>query len=217
MISITVTLICILFFLTLWHLVYETFISPVLKLKIRYKLFELRDKLIRLRVEKDNIDNDAFKIVMSSLNTTINLREHLRFYWLKSTQKAFENDQKFIKTINNRILKIEKADDRDMDKILTDLSYLVFGSMACNSGGWILYIFPIVVFKSVFNGIVYIISDIRRITKMSFKKGIGFINHTAYNMASNHVNFKELSMVREYEYEKLLRKNHAVLDSMVLQ
>lgn len=139
-------IILILILLTIFHFVYESIIAPSLRIKIRYKLFELRDELRRLKFnEGQNISEDVFKQVDYSVNSSI---KHLPFYNFKllyDAKKEFDSNEKLKKQVEQKIGLIEECHIDSIREIFDKTNRYSSFAFLINTGAWLLYLFPFIV------------------------------------------------------------------------
>lgn len=138
----------IIFFVILisgFHFVYDGIIAPNLRMSLRYKLFALRDILIDLKLEKKKQFNDeAFSYIHESINTAI---RHLPNYNITNVFKslsAYNNNpelREFVKKKRDVVEQCSLYELQEIDFLKFKYSFIAF---IINSGGWAIYLFPII-------------------------------------------------------------------------
>jgi hypothetical protein len=143
-----VTVIYILFLFALIHFIYENILLPSFRLKLRYRLFSLRDELRGLKFENmDIIDEKLYKYLQTSLNVTVTILYRIDIGTVLKVQKRYEKDKKFRERIERRAKLIDNLVEKcPIDKVAEIrreyLRVLEYAFLA-NSGSWFIYLVPI--------------------------------------------------------------------------
>jgi hypothetical protein len=140
------TLTVILFVLAMWHFVYESLLLPTIRLKYRYKLFELRDQLRRLSIKNDpEINKDVLGLVDHAISTSISRLPFLSITLLFSAKKTVLSNEALRKKVEKQLDDIKACKSREVQDIF-DLTTKYSGSVViANSGGWIPYLMAILI------------------------------------------------------------------------
>jgi hypothetical protein len=137
-------LIFILFFLTIFHFVYESILLPTYRLELRYKLFALRDEVRSLKyLYPTEFSEAAFQDVQHSINAAINLLPYMTISLVVDVEREFKRNPHFQKHVERRTSTLEKCKIQDVRNLMDKAAKYSFTALALNSGGWIIYLFPI--------------------------------------------------------------------------
>lgn len=140
----TVILFNIVFFLVLWHWLWESVIAPDMRLWMRNKLFACRDMLRRMAIDDKTILNDsAFKIAQDDANFLINNLHNLNIDLLfKVVVESEKQPELHTGTMQKRQC-IQDA-PKEIIRIFSAFERICLTSFIINSGGWFIYILPVV-------------------------------------------------------------------------
>jgi hypothetical protein len=122
--------------LLLAQLVYWHIVRPVILLKLRYSLFEIRDRL-RLKVISKEIGakQPAYKILEELCNSSIFIMEYAGLTVIRMARK---NPAAILQVERN--LEIIRESEQPLREIFDDISTVNVGIIICNSPGWIPWI-----------------------------------------------------------------------------
>lgn len=128
-----------------WHLIYETIILPSLRLELRFKLFGLRDRLRRFKAEHSKQCPDtAFELLDDSVSWHTQNIHRLTFGMAFAANQKMKADPKFREHVEKQLKALDNCqlpEFVELRKLRGELLVLTF---AANSGGWLIYVFPIV-------------------------------------------------------------------------
>lgn len=138
-----------LFFTIIFSLIYfllESAILPNERLKLRYRLFQLRDEL-RWKVinEPNSLKDEEFKILSSAINSTIGNMGQIVPSMLWKAHRAYETDDKFRKAVQHRKGVINNSSNDFVKGMNENVRGLMLMALGINSGGWMLFIIPILI------------------------------------------------------------------------
>lgn len=122
--------------LMLLQLVYWHIVRPVILLKLRYALFEIRDRL-RLKIISKEIGakQPAYRILEQLCNSSIFCME---FAGLAVIRMAQKNPTTILQVERN--LEIIRESEQPLQEIFDDISTVNVGIIICNSPAWIPWI-----------------------------------------------------------------------------
>jgi len=133
-----------------WHLFWEGLAAPTLRMILRFKLFELRDELRELRLKRGReLGEDLFDIMDDGLNAQIQVAGHLHFSQMRALRRLFEEDEQLRAEAEEVGRLIEQCPLEEIRQIRADSAKVMFHTMTINSGGWLIYLAPIVLVASV--------------------------------------------------------------------
>lgn len=137
------TLFFILVLLSIYHLFYEAVLAPTLRVKYRYKLFEYRDKLIRMKIDSQDMPQEVFDNVLFYINSSINRLPYLKLSLCLQAKREFDTNATLKKKVENRTKIIEATDNPEIKAIMSGISSITFSMFILNFGSVILYFIPI--------------------------------------------------------------------------
>lgn len=130
--------------LALVHLIYETIIAPTLRLRMKYRFFELRDRTVRLRLDEPealpaSLHDDLFDAIDGAMRyiSGLSVVSMLRFPMIpdKVRRRADERARAF-----------DTAESADVRRIAYDLRSYLLLVLFINSLGLIITVAPIMAF-----------------------------------------------------------------------
>lgn len=131
--------------IAIYHFVVESIILPNSRLKLRYDLFELRDRLRVLKLKESNgINDELFSHLDKSICSTINNLSQYRISLLVRAQQRFDNDEKLRQKIEKTKKLFEQCEVEEISKIRKELLKLTIVATATNSMGWAYVVLPII-------------------------------------------------------------------------
>lgn len=112
------TFILILFGLAIVHFVYESVVAPTIRLRLRFRLFELRDELRQLKIDDpDRVPDEVFLMVQDNLNTAITLVPRTDFVLLRAFYGAMKDDASFRIKVDERLARLDRCVSGDLQAI----------------------------------------------------------------------------------------------------
>ena len=139
--------------LCLWHFVWEGIVAPSLRMQIRDRIFALRDELRNRIIDGDPASADrAFDYLQEIMNTSIVYLSAADPVSLYMAKRAFARDENFRLESEKRLQVIEANDvARDISK---RLNRLYGDAFLVNSGGWFIYLIPLLLTLVLFSTII---------------------------------------------------------------
>jgi hypothetical protein len=135
----------ILFSLALFHWAYEFAIAPSWRLGIRYKLFALRDELRNFATQRGiQLDKQAIETLEDVLNSAIHNMREINFGFVLAFSSRYRSDESFRKRMDHRRSVVEGYQDPDFRSICHRYQHLFREINVANSGGWFVYLVPLV-------------------------------------------------------------------------
>lgn len=137
------TLILLILFVATFHFVYEGIVAPSLRLKLRNKLFALRDELRNLKVEGlERADEEAFWLVHEGINAYINRLPHLTVYGRHKAMAAYREDAELRARVEKRVEVLTNCKNGSITDVLERVTLVVEEAFIVNMGGTFIYIVP---------------------------------------------------------------------------
>lgn len=131
--------------LTLWHAVYELILLPSFRRSIRFRLFALRDRLREFKSEHSNqCSDEAFHLLDDMLSWQTDHLPRLTYQLLERSAALLRENSVLRDEVARRMQTLNSCKLEEYVSIRKESSQLVLRTMALNSGGWIVYLVPIV-------------------------------------------------------------------------
>jgi hypothetical protein len=140
--------ITILFFLVVglmtFHFVYEGIIAPTLRLRLRFRLFRLRDELRRLWLEASpRIPEEEFRRYQQTLNASISFLSYVNVVNLYEARQAVKKDRELYEKMKQRAAILGSCQSQEVLRIYNESQRILIEALCVNCGGWGIYILPI--------------------------------------------------------------------------
>jgi hypothetical protein len=126
-----------------YHLMWESLIAPTFRMKFRFELFMLRDKVRLYQCEETTSEPDrsVAEDVESMINHAIQLLHTATISSIQSARKELSENRDLKKRIEKRHASIEA--NVEMKAISSRVTDLVASGFIVNSGGWFIYLIPV--------------------------------------------------------------------------
>lgn len=159
------TLLYILFFLGIWHFFYESIIASSLRHGLRYKFFSLRDELRALKISgfESKSDNSVYEILDHAMCDIINSMSFITIGNYFLLKKDYAKDKEYKKDAEHVSKLISEVKEKKLIQIDNRLRKLSSRALLINNGGWIPYLFPVILVLIV---IILIFSQLHGIIKV---------------------------------------------------
>lgn len=93
----------IMFFLALVHFIYESILAPSWRLRLRFRLFALRDELRALKGEcRGLLDDEHFAYLQDSINTMIAMLHRYDVAAVAAAELRYRRDPEFRRCVEIR-------------------------------------------------------------------------------------------------------------------
>lgn len=168
-------MITIVFFLLVglatFHFIYEGIIAPSLMLRLRFRIFRLRDDLRRLRIGPSPIITDEdFERHQQGLNNIINLLPYINLMNMREAVHALKRDKSLLEKSKKRVALLENCPSREAIRIYEQANNVLLGALLVSCGGWFLYIVPIIVAFLIIDQIKTFIQDLTTLPEADIKR-----------------------------------------------
>ena len=138
----------------LYHFVYESIVAPSLRLKLRFDLFVLRDRVRSLKIENpEGFQDKHFHYLQDSINTLLALLARFDFATLSRIETEIKRDPAMQKRAEERSRILDDCQLEEARKIRHQTLRLASVALALNSGGWFVYIVPTLAIVAVWFGL----------------------------------------------------------------
>lgn len=140
------TLILIFILLVLWHFIYQAIILPSLRMKLRFKLFVLRDKIRALKIKhQKDFNEETFMFLEGRINAIVKNLPFIEFSTIYDANKFIKSDKKIEEKIRERMRNIERCELNDVKDVYNDSVNIFILTLLANSGSWGPIIIPIAI------------------------------------------------------------------------
>lgn len=137
-----------------FHFVLESIIAPSARLEMRFKLFELRDDLRRLKCEHaEGLDDKHFHYLQDSINAQIASLYRYDIATLVMAQLRYERDAEFRKLCDERAKMLDDCGIHAATEIRRQSLRTVAAAFGVNSAGWLMFIIPVALVGACFGAI----------------------------------------------------------------
>jgi hypothetical protein len=146
-----VILLFTLIMLSIVIFIYESIILPSIRLRIRYQIFELRDKLRFLKIEKgDTFDDTVFRYSQESLNMLLAFLHRFDCAAFVEAERIFQKEPEIHRKALERQKILDGCNIEEFKQIRNKYIEVAILSAAANSLGLlVLLILPIIAFKGM--------------------------------------------------------------------
>lgn len=136
--------IAILIFATLAfaHFIYEGIIAPSIRMKLRNRMFELRDEVRALHAEDRRCSKEAFEIAHGGINQYINRLHAVTISLMGKFREAYK-DPAFRKEVERRKAALDACDCKELQSIVTRANRTIESALMTNTGMWFVYLVPV--------------------------------------------------------------------------
>lgn len=126
-----------------YHFVLESIIAPSARLEMRFKLFELRDDLRRLKLaHADGLDDKHFHYLQDSINAQIASLYRYDVAMFVMARLRYERDAEFKKLCDGRARILDDCGVDAVREIRRQSLRVVAAALGVNSAGWLVFIVP---------------------------------------------------------------------------
>jgi hypothetical protein len=133
----------ILILLAFLHFVYERIIAPSARLRLRYRLFAIRDGLRWLRIDAE-CSEEEFRLLDAAMNNVIRMLHRFDISSVLRSAQIIEADPTLRNRIEKRMAIIEETRNADYQRLNTELLAIAKKAMLVNNGACFFYLVPIV-------------------------------------------------------------------------
>lgn len=125
------------------HYIYEGILAPSFRLRLRFKMFALRDRLRKLKIERgDELRDEVFNVLQASINNTTTLLHRTTVDVIRRAESDYQHDPALRRRIDRRIAIVESCDMPEVKEILKETRRALTIAVLVNHGGWGIYVVP---------------------------------------------------------------------------
>ena len=152
----------ILVIVCFWHFVYEGILLPSIRLKLRFKLYALRDDIRNLKInESQEFKDNEFNHMHGIINGMLQILPVLNISFVRRMIREEANNANLKSVIEQRRQMIESCSIGKVQEIYNELSTLMKYAVFANSFCMLMYLVPIFLIQDVFS---YVKKSIGRLT-----------------------------------------------------
>jgi hypothetical protein len=130
--------------LATWHFLWDGIISPTWRLKLRYEVFEVRDRLRHIHAT-EGLPDELFERLHGATNAAIRLISSLTPSLILSADALMRNDPELQEEIHRREELVSRQADERLIQITADTNRVLVTAALVNAGGWLVWVVPIAV------------------------------------------------------------------------
>lgn len=140
------TLFFVFFALVVFHFIYDGILAPSLRFNIKLKLFEMRDRLRRLKIENEHLLSDElFKILQDDINKQIRLNHKYNVVGVFEAIRFMRDNAEIEKRVKMIETLVQECELEEVKAIYNQSIIQVALAFVANAGGWVIYLMPFVV------------------------------------------------------------------------
>lgn len=136
-----------------WSYVWESAFAPTARAGLRWRLFEIRDRLRAARMSDPELPQPVFNELQESINWAVNNLHHLSLWELRRAHAALHGDAELRKKVKARDALLESSGSEEAKGARWQAGRVYFLAMIVNAGGWATYIMPMMVVLSLLKSI----------------------------------------------------------------
>jgi hypothetical protein len=133
----------ILFVMAGLHFIYEGIILPSIRLELRHKLYALRDKLRRLKIEDQNLPDEVFMNLQDSINGLLNILPLINITFFRRLVREIYSNRDLQKRMDQRVQLYQSINSTEVNGILSALDKTWMYALVLNCMVAILYLLPL--------------------------------------------------------------------------
>lgn len=136
--------------LAIFHFVYESILLPSIRQRLRYKLFALRDRLVRLSLDNNQkTEIKHFEHIERSINTSIRHLPYMTISTIFHADNFYKMNPELQNDINRRVETIKNLKNEQLKELHSVCIKYSIQSLVYNSMMLFIYLLPIVLLISL--------------------------------------------------------------------
>ena len=145
------TILIAIFWLALFHFVYESIIAPSVRIDLRNRLFVVRDQIRAVMIDGvGEEDKEAFWLVHNGINSYLTRLPYLTVSSQIAAIEAYRRDKHLRDVVEAHLSAIERCDDIRIRHAFDRAVLIVGEALVVNSGGWLAYLLPAALVAATF-------------------------------------------------------------------
>ncbi|MFO0940062.1 MAG: hypothetical protein U0930_04780 [Pirellulales bacterium] len=134
----------------MWHFLYDGIIAPSIRLHMRYSVFALRDEL-RREMTVDN--SESLLILQSAMNISLRVMSEFSISDAFMLKRYLAENPEVRDEVLRRSKVVESCTNQKVQDISKRLNRVLRAAFVVNTGGWAIYIVPLIVALALFRKI----------------------------------------------------------------
>jgi len=156
----------------MYHLIYEGILLPSLRLRLRFRLFEIRDRLRTLKhLDARCCSDQAFNFLQDSINNGLGMLHRTDLIMLFKVEQQIESSELLRNRLEKRNSVLSEVFDPDIIEIRKDINHVARYAVLLNSGGWFIYIIPAMITVLAFGKIKGLVKELLMFPEDRFAEG----------------------------------------------
>ncbi len=140
-------LIIAIMIISAWHAIFEGIVAPTIRVRLRFLMFEIRDELRKLKIDRGNQFGDkAFMMMEESVNNVIRLMAKITITKVISAQRVLAGDESLTKSVEARIALLDSCKIDQLQDLRRRSANVFMWAFLVNSAGWAIYLIPVAFF-----------------------------------------------------------------------
>jgi hypothetical protein len=158
-------------FFAILHLVYESIIAPSLRLKLRYELFKLRDRVRSLKIIHGHQFSDVhFSYLEDSINTLLQSLQNFDAITLAIATIAISKDKELQRRAETRAKILDGCAIKEAVGIRIATIAIANKALRVNNGGWFIYLLPLLMVLMFYKTITSSVKKLFSLSERDFNK-----------------------------------------------
>lgn len=141
MITVLSWLVFVLFLLSVAHFLLENILAPSARMRLRYRIFDLRDQL---REECESHSGRETEILQQQINVALDAMSELTISGVYEAKRFFRDNPADQQLAVERVQLVENSASQEVVRISMELQKQMRSVFLVNSAGWGVYLIPIV-------------------------------------------------------------------------
>ena len=153
------------------HFVYEAIVAPSIRLKKRFELFRLRDELRIIKVRQGAKLNDKhYNFLQNSINALIRNLSAFDFSTMVRAHWDLLHDKELAKRIDAHAKILDDCSIDAVKEIRRNSIRTARDAFVVNTGGWAVYVVPVVVLLSCLSAIKNGVKQLLSMSEPEFER-----------------------------------------------
>lgn len=162
------------------YYIYESYVAPTIKYGLRFELFALRDELRRVEIlSVDKINHELYDFMEAAISESISRLDDFNIANIIKVQYEKKKSKNFIQKYRKKIEMLDSCEIVEIKSIDKKIGTISLKAFLVNSGGWVIFLLPVIVFTIIVDLII------NRVYKFVRSSGRKFFY---YEMTTNNLN-----------------------------
>lgn len=136
------------------HAVYEGIVLPSVRLRLRYRLFALRDELRRVKIAQGSaLSEKVFVQMEDSMNSSLRFLHMFDLRTVVMVDRAMSSDARLREIVEARLRLLDQCEIVELREIRSRHGAVLRWALIANNGAWFLYVIPLLAFMLVLHSL----------------------------------------------------------------